>query len=194
MKQLILFSGVLAGLAMAGTTVSAATTDPTANTKANVQIIDDETDDQLTITSAPDFDFGTVKALDIYNGFDASAKVDKALTISDGRRQEIKGGWTLSTTLSAFANGDDKLNTANLTLSSDADVPAGLNLAGQLETDKATTVLSRATGRGTLTLPKDKISAQLVQSATPNASVAKGAKYAADLTWTLTPDVETRAL
>lgn len=203
MKQLILFSGVLAGLAMASTPVAAATkdttTDPTqdkqqTSTAASVEI--DKTEGELTIESAPSFDFGTVKALEIYNSFDRdSAKITTPLTVVDGRSQDIKEGWHLSATLSAFNNnGKDPLNAAKLTLGSKDTAPADMDLNGQLETGKTTTVMSHDTDRGTLTLPEGTITAHLHQDATPNAAVTKNTTYTAELTWTLTSGIQAKSL
>ncbi|WP_461214783.1 WxL domain-containing protein [Lacticaseibacillus sp. GG6-2] len=204
MKQLILFSGVLAGLAIATTPVAAATTDQVtpdqtntaSKTQAQVQIVDDDSAGELTIRSAPNFNFGKVKALEIYNGFHKdSATITDSLKVVDGRSQDIKEGWHLSTKLSAFSSNDkDQLNAATLTLGSTTDAPAGMILNGQLETGKDTTVMSHDTGRGTLELPATAITAKLQQSATPNAAVVKNAAYTADLFWTLTPGIQTKAL
>ncbi len=193
MKPLLLAGGVLACLTLTTTPVQAA--EQSAQTEANVKIVADDSADQLTLTSAPDFDFGTVKALDIYNGFAKDhATVTQPLTVVDGRKQESQGGWHLTTTLSAFKNGTDTLNQATLSLATTAAAPVGMALAGATTTGTAQTVLTHDTGRGTLTLPATAITASLDQTATPDATVAADAQYSAELNWTLTGNVAAQSL
>ncbi|MFD1483911.1 WxL domain-containing protein [Lacticaseibacillus baoqingensis] len=188
----LLFTAAL----LLGSTAVAATPVKAAETEAVVTVQDPGDAGQLTLQSAPEFNFGTVKAVEIYNGFDKDQlTTNKDLVIVDGRPANLQGGWTLTTSLAPFSKADDAKqtlaqSTLQLTgkntvlaldelLTSDAATPGALAYDGQ---------------RGTLTLPAAAISAHLTQAATPNASVSDGDHYVAKLTWTLTPAVAASAL
>ncbi|WP_179394870.1 WxL domain-containing protein [Lacticaseibacillus absianus] len=192
-----LLTAAFAGLLLASaqlTPVAAAEAKVTDQTTATVQITDtDPADGGLTLIQAPNFDFKTVAAEAIYNGFERTATADQDLIVLDARPFDDANGWTLTTQLGAFRNARaGELNTSALAFNTTVTDPA-FAANGELTTNgNATLVVSPASIRGTQALAADGLHVKLTQTGT-QLQVKKGDRFTADLTWTLAPAAATPA-
>lgn len=201
------FTTFLAASAAALTTIAASTAvvhadDNTASTGTDATVhvkADAALDNKLILQTAPDFLFPDAKVKEIYDKYDHEVTgSNKALVIIDTRTADRTEGWQLSTAITAFHDGDDVLNPADVTLSTTGSPAFKFNettmKTGTFDTAGVATILGGSqTSRGTLSLPAGQIKAHLVQTGTPTAKAKDGSQYQATLTWTLTSTIKTAA-
>ena len=195
-----LLAGVaaIATIASTNATVQAATTKVTDPTKATVKVVASDTDDnQLYLSSAPDFHFTAATVTEIYTKFQRLNQVaTNDLQIIDTRTADHEEKWQLAVALSPFVAKDDPndiLNPATVTLKPDQPSTFQVNQTPLTTGGTPGQLAAALEDRGTLTLPADQIKADLVQTGTPKAKAKNGSEYSANLTWTLTATIKPAA-
>lgn len=166
----------LGGTSKADFTVST-TTDPTDPTDPN---------GKLVLQAVPSFNYGEVKASDIYSGFaDKAATTAGDIKISDTRTGS--DNWKLTASMSPFAAGSSTLSGAALTLGATTS-PIGANFAGAtIKDDAASTDIAAGDGllHGVNVFTMAPAASTLTLGANSGVTLADAAQYSADITWTL---------
>ncbi|CUS25485.1 Cell surface protein, CscB family [Paucilactobacillus oligofermentans DSM 15707 = LMG 22743] len=169
----------LDGTSTADFTVSTKT-DPTDPTDPN---------GKLVLQAVPSFNYGEVKASDIYSGFnDKAATTAGDIKVSDTRTGS--DNWQLTASMSPFAAGSSTLSGAALTLGATTS-PIGANFAGATITDEgAGTIVAEGIGtlHGVNVFTMAPAASTLTLGANADAALADKAAYSADITWTLSSD------
>ncbi|WP_125710286.1 WxL domain-containing protein [Lacticaseibacillus porcinae] len=189
-------AATIAALTSANATVHAA--EVKGPTKATVKVVASETDDnQLYLSSAPDFNFKEATVTEIYTKFQRlNQEAIHDLQIVDTRTADHEEKWQLAVALSRFAAKDDPkdvLNSATVTLKPNQQSTFQVNETPLTTGGDSAQLAAALEDRGTLTLPAAQIKADLVQTGTPKAKAKNGSEYVADLTWTLTTTMKPAA-
>ena len=145
----------------------------------------DDDNAELSLTSVPDFDFGTVESTDIYHGFDGQVAQGtlNAVTVEDNRM--ANSGWSLQVSHEAFLG----LTGSVLHLASDPSAVGNTQVSGNIEETQPTTIgANQGTGfHGTFEMAMAAANNTLDLAANPTANISEGA-LTSELTWTLSGD------
>jgi len=145
----------------------------------------DDDNAELSLTSVPDFDFGTVNSTDIYHGFTGhiAQGTPASVTVEDSRM--ANSGWTLNVSRTAFTG----LSGSVLHLGSGVATLGSTQVSGDVdETNPTTLGANQGTGyHGTFEMAMAAADNNLDLAANPTANITSGA-LTSDLTWTLSGD------
>lgn len=190
-----LLLAALSGTMLVSAGQASAATDPLAGSSTADFTVDaklDPTDPDngaLVLKSVPSFGYGEIKSSAIYSGISSQAATSAGdITISDTRTGN--SNWTLTAAMSAFTDGTNPLAGAALNLAATAGTIGGTTNAATITDDGSAATI--AAGDGTLhgvnVFTMDKATSTLKLAANPSVTLADGAAYSANVTWTLASD------